>query len=74
MDQPYKNLVPLVLGFIGFIALLLLSIFYLRGVVWASARFFPWLVAAGAIALIVSNVILLPLSAFKRTRPWAGFG
>jgi hypothetical protein len=74
MDQPYKSLAPLVLGFIGFIALLLLSIFYLRGVVWASARFFPWLVAAGAIALIVCNVILLPLSAFKRTRPWAGLG
>ncbi len=74
MNHHYKTIAQVSFGLLGFVGLLLLSIFYLRGVVWASATFFPWLVAAGAIALIVCNVILLPLSVFKRTRSWAGLG
>jgi hypothetical protein len=69
-----KTAAQVILSLIGFAVLALLTVTYLGGVLWASGKFFPWLVAAGAVALVICNLVLFPLSAFKRTRPWAGLG
>src|SRR5271166_3256567 len=62
---------------IGLILLLLglfLTALLLRGMVWASDKLMPWLITASDIALLICIFILLPMSAFRRSRAWAGAG
>jgi hypothetical protein len=55
------------------IGFLLLAVF-LHGMVWTSKNALPWLFDAGALALAACVFLLLPLSIFTRTRPWAATG
>ena len=62
------------IGLILLLLLLLVTALLLRGMVWASEKLMPWLITASSIALIVCIFILLPMSAFRTSRPWAGVG
>ncbi len=53
---------------------LFLILLLLRGMVWASDKLMPWLMTASGIALLICIFILLPMSAFSRSRAWAGVG
>jgi hypothetical protein len=59
---------------VGFIILLFLFAVTIRGMVWASDKALPWLVAAGWIAIAICLFVLSPLCIFRKTRPWAGIG
>lgn len=62
------------IGLILFLLFLLAVALLPRGMVWASDKLMPWLITASSIALIVCIFIFLPMSAFRRSRPWAGVG
>jgi hypothetical protein len=58
-----------------FIALLfMIAGLFLYGMVWLSAKLFPWLFDASEIAMSICAFVLLPLCIFEKTRPWAGLG
>ncbi len=62
------------IGVVVTFVFLLIAGLLLYGMVWASEKALPWLNVAGEIALTVCLLILLPLTFFRRTRPWAGTG
>lgn len=57
---------------LGLIAVLFLTVLTLRGVVWASDKFLPWLMTASEVAITICVFVLLPLCIFRKSRPWAG--
>src|ERR1700756_2292729 len=63
-----------ILGLAGTLLILILAGLMLYGMVWASAKLLPFLQDAGEIAGAVCLFIFLPLSAFRKTRPFAGMG
>ena len=67
-------LVALVVLFVVLIVPLVLSVLYIHGMVWFSEKAFPWLSYGGAIAFAICLLVLLPLSIFRKLRPWTGLG
>jgi hypothetical protein len=59
------------IGLLAMVAMLVLFALFLRGVVWVSDELLPWLTYASSTALILCVVIFLPLSFFRKTRPFA---
>jgi len=55
-------------------ALLVLPLLYIYGVVWFSEKTLPWLFLACVIAYAICLLVLLPLSIFRKLRPWVGLG
>ena len=69
-----KNVGYVALG-LGILCLLLfIGGLLFWGTAWVSVKIFPWLTVAFWIALLVSLVVLLPLSAFRKTRLMASYG
>jgi hypothetical protein len=62
------------IGIVVMCVLFLIAGLLLHGMVWVSGKALPWLNYAGEIVLAVCLLILLPLTFFIRTRPWAGTG
>jgi hypothetical protein len=60
----------LVIFSVPFLAIML----YLRGMVWLSENFTPWLLNAASIDCDICVFVFLPLCIFKRTRALAGIG
>jgi hypothetical protein len=67
-------LVALVVLFVVLIVPLVLSVLYIHGMVWFSVKAFAWLFYGGAIAFAICLLVLLPLSIFRKLRPWTGLG
>ncbi len=67
-------LVALVVLFVVFFVPLVLLVPYIHGMVWLSEKAFPWLFYGGAIAFAICLLVLLPLSIFRKLRPWTGLG
>jgi len=74
MKDKLKNAFQGVLGCAVMVGVLILAIFLLRGVVWASDKALPWLNLASEIVLAICILVLLPMCIFRTTRPWAGTG
>jgi len=74
MNNRLKTVGEYGLGIIVIVGIFLLIGVMLRGMVWASEKGLPWLYAAARIALDVCFFVLLPLCAFRKSRPWAGVG
>jgi hypothetical protein len=55
-------------------AILALPLLYIYGVVWFSQKALPWLSLACVIAFAICLLVLLPLSIFRKLRPWTGLG
>ena len=64
----------LVTLFVVLIVPLVLLVPYIHGMVWFSVKAFAWLFYGGAIAFAICLLVLLPLSIFRKLRPWTGFG
>src|SRR4030088_2185689 len=62
------------IGIVVMCVFFLIAGLLLHGMVWVSGKALPWLNYAGKIALAVCLLILLPLTFFRRTRPWSGTG
>ena len=62
--------VLLVVLFVPFV----LSVLYIYGMLWFLEKAFPWLFYGGAIAFAICLLVLLPLSIFRKVRPWTGLG
>jgi hypothetical protein len=60
-----------VLGVLIIVALLALVGLVIEGAGWVTAKVFPWVQFFAVLALAVMVLVLLPLSAFKKTRPFA---
>jgi hypothetical protein len=61
-------------GAVGMLIIFLLIAVLLRGMVWAAAKVYPWLVDAGQIAFDICLLVFVPMSIFRKTRPWACLG
>ena len=64
--------VGLVLVFM--LVMFLLAVLYIHGMVWLSEKAVPWLFVGSLITLAICLLVFLPLSIFRKTRPWAGLG
>ncbi len=69
------------LGFLGigiyialFIGSILLALLFIKGGLWLSTTLYPWLVLISGITFLISVLILLPLSIFKKTRSVSAIG
>jgi len=55
-------------------AAFVLPVLYIHGMVWFSEKAFPWFFYGCAIAFAICLLVLLPLSIFRKLRPWTGMG
>jgi hypothetical protein len=62
------------IGLIILIGIVVVPMLYLYGVVWFSAKILPLLFVVCIVAFAVCLLVLLPLSIFRRIRPWTGLG
>jgi hypothetical protein len=60
------------LGIILTIALCFVVVMIIQGAVWFSSKIYPWLLIIFSITLLVTIVVLLPLSIPPKTRNFAG--
>jgi hypothetical protein len=69
-----SNIGTYALALIVMLAIPVLLVLFIRGGVWLGEKILPWLMLLSIIVLAFNIVILLPLSIFSLTRPWAGLG
>jgi len=55
-------------------AVVVLPLLYIYGLLWFSEKALPWLFFACAIVLAICLLVMLPLSIFRKLRPWTGLG
>jgi hypothetical protein len=55
-------------------AVIVLPLLFIYGIVWFSEKALPWLILASAIVFATCLLVLLPLSIFRKVRPWTGLG
>ena len=73
MKEKLKSLGALVVGIAAMFLICVLIAFFFRGAAWVSERVLPILSAIGAITFIPLILIVLPLSIFRKCRPWCAF-
>lgn len=71
MGERLKEAGNLLLGILIFIAILAILALVIVGPEWLSERLLPWFVRASVLAFALLILVLLPLSAFGRSRPFA---
>ncbi|MBS1823493.1 MAG: hypothetical protein JST61_16230 [Acidobacteria bacterium] len=59
------------LGFVFIVALLAVVGLLIEGAGWITAKIYPWIQLFAVLAVAVLFLVLLPLSAFKKTRTFA---
>jgi len=74
MWEKLKGTGAIALGFAFIVGVFLFIGLIVRGGAWLSVKAYPWLQAVSALTLLVMILVLLPLSAFRRTRAFAGNG
>jgi hypothetical protein len=62
------------MGLAFLFAVIILPLLYIYGLVWFSEKALPWLFLASAIVFAICLLVLLPLSVFRKLRPWTGWG
>ena len=60
-----------VLGFLAIVGLLAIAGLVIEGAGWITAKVYPWVQFFSVLALAIMVLVLLPLSAFRKTRPFA---
>jgi hypothetical protein len=60
------------MGLAFLFAVIVLPLLYIYGLVWFSEKALPWLFLASAIVFAICLLVLLPLSIFRKLRPWTG--
>lgn len=73
LTQHFKSWGTYVLGCLGMLGIALLCLLLIRGMVWVSDKVLPWLVYVSLTVFAFGILVFLPLSIFRRTRPFAGF-
>jgi len=71
MWEKIKGAGWVVLGLGFFVLIALLIGLFIHGGAWLGAKVYPWLVSISSIALVITALILLPLSFIRRTRGFA---
>jgi hypothetical protein len=72
MLQKAKSFGSILLGLAIFIALLALLLVFIKGALWASTHLLYPLYNIGWVAIALVFLLLLPLSLFRRLRPFTG--
>ena len=71
MRDKLREVANLLLGIFIFLAILAVPVLFIVGAEWLSVRLLPWFVRASLLAFAVLLLVLLPLAAFRRSRPFA---
>lgn len=71
MGERLKGVGGVLLGILIFFALLAIPALFIVGAEWLSERLLPWFVLASILAFALVILVLMPLSAFRRSRGFA---
>jgi hypothetical protein len=74
MKETLKNIGSVLLGICFILFIFALPVLFIKGGLWLAPIVLPWLNLISGITFLVCLLILLPLSAFKKTRSFAGIG
>ena len=72
MSERLKSIGSTMLGCLVALAFLAVPIVFVKGAVWMGEHVIQWLINIAVLAFILNILLVLPLAAFRRTRPWAG--
>lgn len=74
MKNPFAKMGWALLGIMSASELRVLDALIRKGGVWLASKIDPWLMAISSIAFVMTIVVMLSVSAFKRTGGMAGVG
>ena len=72
MGDKLKSAAGIAFGLAVFLAALSIPFIFIKGAMWASENVLPPLINVGWLAVALVLFVLLPLSIFKRLRPYTG--